>query len=370
MRKICIPLLLTLLIIFISGCASKPFYPTVGMTFEKVNSMSAETVNGYLKQMDSDGSFQIYETYKGSVPGQTYGIGEQKKYYFVNGVLIDTKIAEKQLGVTDTNMSFNETLICIENAKKQDELYDGYTGVSSPRRILVELSSPKYIKCPKLTNTLLEKTLRNEFPYAFNNRIGLSVSLINSYTYQDGSTDEPKAFHISCLSKYGNLDVCPENLFTDITQKISRIGKDRLTKQQQEKTNADEHEKAAEAQKYEPCLGNSDIGVCNGNYSNGLDTLESLERMGMGNLITSNDYAEEIGKNDIKILVRNNTSSDVKDVTFSCNSISSSGTVLNTEEVKIFEIFPKHEPLTLDLKIREVKQTKSIKCRATRYAKI
>lgn len=316
MRKTLITLALTLLLLLIAGCASKPFYPTAGMTFENVDSMSVSTTNGYLKQVDSDGPFQIYETHKGSVPGQTYGIGEKKNYYFVNGVLIDTKIAEKQLGVTDTNMSFNETLICIENASKQDEEIDGYTGESSPRTILVELSSPEYIKCPKLTNTLLEKTLRNEFPYAF----GFEVSL---------------GYHgiiINCLSKYGNLDVCHENLFTDITQKISTI----TTLQEQAKADAEIIPKAIEAARIEKCLGKGRVGVCD----------------------------EKSGHYGRNFIVRNNTSIDIKDVTFSCDSIAPSGTVVNTEDFTIYDVFPPNQVITISHQLNEsVAQTSFIKCR-------
>ena len=118
------------------------------------------------------------------------------------------------------------------------------------------------------------------------------------------------------------------------------------------------------------CLYDTDIGVCNGgNFANGSDQLMYAERLGFGGMLTSQSL-DQIGKNIVQLTVRNNTSSDVKDITFSCDSIATSGTVLDSEDLTIFQVFPKNIPLSLNLKIMEVEQTNSIKCRAKNYRRI
>lgn len=91
---------LLLLILFISACASKPFHPVSGMTFDQVNNMSALSVNGYLTFVGSEGKYLVYMTNRDILNNQTNPNNVFKKYYFLNGVFIDTKIPVENLNLT------------------------------------------------------------------------------------------------------------------------------------------------------------------------------------------------------------------------------------------------------------------------------
>ena len=119
-----------------------------------------------------------------------------------------------------------------------------------------------------------------------------------------------------------------------------------------------EQEDAAAEQKLEQCFDSRVISVCQ--QSNGLPTLLTTLAHIQG--ITQNIY--------VGLYVKNRLSIDVKDVIFSCDSIAESGTVLDTENVKIFKVFPKNTTLDLGLTIRKVEQYNSIKCHVSGYTKI
>lgn len=118
----------------------------------------------------------------------------------------------------------------------------------------------------------------------------------------------------------------------------------------EETAKAKAEEVAAEAAREKErtrCLYDTDVGVCSsGEFFRGF--------------LTSN----------VSVLVRNNTSEDIKDVTFTCDSIAASGTILDNDDVTIFQIFPKEVSVRVELEILNQSQTDTIKCRAKNYKKI
>lgn len=148
------------------------------------------------------------------------------------------------------------------------------------------------------------------------------------------------------------LRVAEQKRLDDEAEKVKEVAAEAETAREKERTR---------------CLYDTDIGVCSGgSFSNGSDQLMYAERLGFGGMLNSKSL-DQVGKNIIQLRVRNNTPSDVKDITFTCDSVATSGTILDSEDLTLFQIFPKDVALDLTLKIREVEQTASIKCRASTY---
>lgn len=64
----------------------------------------------------------------------------------------------------------------------------------------------------------------------------------------------------------------------------------------------------------------------------------------------------------VKFQIKNNLSSPIKDVTFRCESIAASGTVIGTREVQVFEIWQAGEVRGATITIPHINQTASLKC--------
>jgi hypothetical protein len=135
------------------------------------------------------------------------------------------------------------------------------------------------------------------------------------------------------------LRVAEQKRLDDEAEKVKAVAAEAETAREKERTR---------------CLYDTDIGVCSGgNFSNGSDQLMYAERLGFGGMLNSKSL-DQVGKNIIQLRVRNNTPSDVKDITFTCDSVATSGTILDSEDLTLFQIFPKDVALDLTLKIREV----------------
>ena len=179
------------------------------------------------------------------------------------------------------------------------------------------------------------------------------------------------------VSNYQVVGVLSEDQMIPILKKLE-LEKQRELKEktsmertrEKEKTDVEEREKAIEAQKYENCLNESDIGVCNINYFSNQSNDPGMNLLLTLGALQANDQASLMGESLIKLYVRNNKLTDVKDITFTCDSYAASGTVIYSENFTIFNVFPSKNVLQVTSKIRKVEQTASIKCRAKNYKRI
>lgn len=138
-----------------------------------------------------------------------------------------------------------------------------------------------------------------------------------------------------------------------------------------QKVDADRKAKAEAARKKaerEQCLSNGPIGICQESKKNQLvnlcaqNPLVDLETMG-------DPYCYYTDNNTVMSVmdVRNNMSARVRDVTFECDQIANSGTVLKRNETTIYDLWKPGETRTVKVKFTKHNQTNYIQCKAASW---
>ena len=131
--------------------------------------------------------------------------------------------------------------------------------------------------------------------------------------------------------------------------------------------------KAAEREKLanlnrEKCLSNGDIGICQSSKQNELMFLcDSNPIVALNNLGNQYCYTTDNFNIVTNMLVRNNTSGIVRDITFTCQQIANSGTVLGQGSQTVYDAWKPGEVRTVKLKFVKVDQVKSMNCIPSRW---
>ena len=118
----------------------------------------------------------------------------------------------------------------------------------------------------------------------------------------------------------------------------------------------------------EKCLSNGDIGICQSSKQNELMFLCDMNPLvALNNL--GNQYCYTVDSLNIvtNMLVRNNTPNIVQDITFTCQQIANSGTVLGQGSQTVYDAWKPGEVRTVKLKFNKVNQVKSMNCSPTRW---
>ncbi len=101
----------------------------------------------------------------------------------------------------------------------------------------------------------------------------------------------------------------------------------------------------------EQCLSNGQVGVCT-------KSGDLIDRYSQSRASYELGYFATVD-----LTVRNNTSQNIKDLTFICDSIGRSGSIIGDRRFKIYENFPVKKEVFVSHEIRKFKQTDTIKCR-------
>lgn len=122
------------------------------------------------------------------------------------------------------------------------------------------------------------------------------------------------------------------------------------------------------AEDKERCLSNGPIGICQSSKQNELMFLcDTNPIVALNNLGNQYCYTTDNFNIVTNMLVRNNTPNTVRDISFTCQQIANSGTVLGQGSQTVYDSWKPGEVRTVKIKFNKINQVKSMSCSPTRW---
>ena len=138
-------------------------------------------------------------------------------------------------------------------------------------------------------------------------------------------------------------------------------------REQEEARRAREADRARDeaiAAQREKCLSKGRIGVCQQASGSKTTYLCGMSGFAQGQIFNPDCYYADHGRVVVKLLTRNNTGVLQRDLTFRCQQIARSGTVLRTDAKTLYELWRPGETKPVSLEFFRHEQTHSVVCEA------
>lgn len=150
------------------------------------------------------------------------------------------------------------------------------------------------------------------------------------------------------------------------SQQEAEAAKTRQNQLEQERWRQRQNEEAA---KREACLSNGEIGVCQVSKGFEIQNFCNINPIvAWQNLFEPSCYYVDKNYLVANLQVRNNFNFSIKDVTFLCQQIAPSGTVLKADESTIYELWQSGKVKKLTLKFFKADQATNLFCKPIAYS--
>lgn len=128
-------------------------------------------------------------------------------------------------------------------------------------------------------------------------------------------------------------------------------------------------------QELENCLSRNNIGLCvsieDRPMVNVCQSGNAIRDLAQAFDVQSYAYCYKRDNNAVKVqlIIRNNGTSAIRDVSVNCAQLAESGTILKSDTKTIYKIFAPQNPVSFDLNVYRAQQFSSLRCTVEKWSK-